>query len=55
MSCNRPADRAASRQAGGKGTAGSARCAMDTAIGFAVFVVDIGHIQRLEAATNMDM
>lgn len=53
-SCNRPADQAASREAGGKGTAGSAACVMDTA-GSADCWVDIGRIRRPEAATNMDM
>ena len=44
MSCNRLVDRAACRPAGGEGTAGSAGC-----------VANIRHIQRLEAARDMDM
>ena len=44
MSCNLPADRAAYRPAGGKGTAD-----------FAGFVAGIGHIRRLEMAMDTDM
>lgn len=44
MSCNRPADRAAYRPAGGKGTAG-----------FAGSVAGIGHIRQLEMAMGTDM
>lgn len=44
MDYNRPADRVARRRASEKGTAGSAGS-----------VMDIGHIQRLVTAMNMDM
>lgn len=54
MSCNRPADRAASRPAGEKGTAGSAGYVMDTA-GSVHCWVDIGHIQRPEVVPNKGM